>query len=74
MIEGVVVRSSSVDGSSRAGREEEGLAVTTDKLDLLCGNFVIVKPSEVAPVSHVVLHSVERRIHIIYNTMRYQYR
>ena len=44
----------------RAGTSgEERLAVATDQSDLLGGDLVVVQPSEVTPVSYVVLHSVE---------------
>ena len=47
----------------RAGSSgEQGLAVATDQSDLLGGDLVVVKPSELSPISHVVLHSVKKKL------------
>ena len=47
---------------SASASGEKGLAVATDQSDLLGGDLVVVKPSELTPVSHVVLHSVKRHL------------
>ena len=65
VVEGVVV------WRAVAGGREEGLAVATNQLDLLGGDPVVVKPSELTPVSHVVLHSMGRPYKTIHNQREY---